>query len=71
MVKVSFREYSKIQSIICNDHAAGKDELIVTLNGDHIQLTISENEDDMATFILYKDGLQHLMDWLRIKEFVS
>ena len=70
MFKDSFREISAIQAIICNDHPAGKDELITTLDGEHLQLTIAENEDDIAKFILNKEGAQNLVDWFKVKDFV-
>jgi len=71
MATFSFREFSAIQSIITNKHQFGKDELIFTLDGNDAQVTIVENEDDKATFVLYKDVAQELVDWLKEKGFVS
>ena len=71
MATFSFREYSDTQANVEIKHQAGKEELIITLSDDHAQVTITENEEELGTFLLHKEGAQNLVDWLRKKGFVS
>ena len=67
----TFKEHGHNQAIVSNDHPDVKDELITTLSGDHVRLTITRNEEEIATFLLYAEQAQQLFHWLMIKRFVS
>lgn len=71
MATIKFKEISDIQVIIEISHKFGKDEMILTLSGDHIQVSITENEEDKADFILYNEAAQRIFDWLKTKGVVA
>ena len=71
MATIKFREYSDIQVIIEISHMLGKDEMILTLSGNHIQVSITEDEEDKADFILYHEEAQRMFDWLKTKGVVK
>lgn len=71
MGTASFREYSDIQAIVEVETQFGKRELIATLNPDHVVLNITEDEENVADFILYNPEIQKLFDWLKVKNVVA
>ena len=71
MGTASFREYSDIQAIVEVETQFYKRELIATLNPDHVLLTITEEEENVADFILYNPEMQKLFDWLKVKNVVA
>lgn len=71
MGTASFREYSDKQAIVEVETQFGKRELIATLNPDHVVLTITEDEENVADFILYNPEIQKLFDWLKVKNVVT
>lgn len=70
MATIKVKEHSQTQVIMEIDYKLGKDEIILTLDGDNVQVTLTENEEDKANFLLAKPVAQHIFDWLKSKGVV-
>lgn len=70
MGSASFRKISEIQSLVRCEHIGGKDEFVVTIDGDALQFNFSENDEETGRFVLYRLEAKGLADWLLDKGFL-